>query len=76
MGNVSCQAACKFVPALPPAYLPCPSHQATLTHVPTNPCCTQWTCSHSSAQLPGKQQHIDENEIFIPQSLNQLIDIL
>ncbi|XP_018314632.1 putative epidermal cell surface receptor isoform X1 [Mycetomoellerius zeteki] len=53
MGNVSCQAACKFVPALPPAYLPCPSHQATLTHVPTNPCCTQWTCSHPSAQLPG-----------------------
>ncbi|XP_011050906.1 PREDICTED: putative epidermal cell surface receptor isoform X3 [Acromyrmex echinatior] len=53
MGNVSCQAACKFVPALPPAYLPCPSHQATLTHVPTNPCCTQWTCSHPSAQLSG-----------------------
>ncbi|XP_039312887.1 putative epidermal cell surface receptor isoform X2 [Solenopsis invicta] len=53
MGNISCQAACKFVPALPPANLPCPSYQATLTHVPTNPCCTQWTCAHPSAQLPG-----------------------
>ncbi|XP_036142581.1 putative epidermal cell surface receptor [Monomorium pharaonis] len=53
MGNVSCQAACKFVPALPPVNLPCPLHQATLTHVPSNPCCTQWTCGHPLTQLPG-----------------------
>ncbi|EZA61442.1 Putative epidermal cell surface receptor, partial [Ooceraea biroi] len=46
MGNVSCQAACKPVPALPPATLPCSAHQATLTHLPANPCCLQWTCSH------------------------------
>ncbi|KAL6254939.1 hypothetical protein P5V15_014281 [Pogonomyrmex californicus] len=48
MGNISCQAACKVVPALPPTNLPCPSNQATLTQVPTNPCCMQWTCSYSS----------------------------
>jgi len=54
MGNVSCQAACKFVPALPPANLPCPSHQAVLMHISNNPCCMQWTCSHPSVQLPGK----------------------
>ncbi|XP_011875167.1 PREDICTED: putative epidermal cell surface receptor [Vollenhovia emeryi] len=53
MGNVSCRAACKFVPALPPANLPCPPHQATLMQVPTNPCCTQWTCGHPSSQLSG-----------------------
>ncbi|KAL0118129.1 hypothetical protein PUN28_009063 [Cardiocondyla obscurior] len=53
MGNVSCHAACKFVPALPPANLPCPPHQAMLTHVPANPCCTQWTCGLPSSHLPG-----------------------
>ncbi|XP_011702394.1 PREDICTED: putative epidermal cell surface receptor, partial [Wasmannia auropunctata] len=53
LGNVTCKAACKFVPALPPANLPCPPHQATLTYVSANPCCMQWTCSHPSAQLPG-----------------------
>ncbi|KAL0118130.1 hypothetical protein PUN28_009063 [Cardiocondyla obscurior] len=58
MGNVSCHAACKFVPALPPANLPCPPHQAMLTHVPANPCCTQWTCGLPSSHLPGLDHNV------------------
>jgi len=62
MGNVSCQAACKPVPALPPATLPCSAHQAALTRLPANPCCLQWTCS----LLPGKHMiGLNENKIFI-----------
>ncbi|XP_034177279.2 stranded at second isoform X2 [Osmia lignaria lignaria] len=52
MGNVSCQAACPPVPALPPATLPCPSYQAALMHLPNDECCLEWSCSHSG-QLPG-----------------------
>ncbi|XP_072763556.1 putative epidermal cell surface receptor isoform X2 [Anoplolepis gracilipes] len=58
LGNISCQDACQFVPALPPTNLPCPSRQATLTHLPANPCCLQWTCSHLSPQLPGLDHNI------------------
>ncbi|EFN69059.1 Putative epidermal cell surface receptor [Camponotus floridanus] len=58
MGNVSCREACKPVPALPPTNLPCPPHQATLMHLPVNPCCLQWTCNHLSSQLPGLEHNI------------------
>ncbi|CAK9813290.1 Putative epidermal cell surface receptor [Anthophora quadrimaculata] len=51
MGNVSCQAACPPVPALPPATLHCPS-QAALMHLPGDECCLEWSCQ--SGQLtPG-----------------------
>ncbi|XP_076638492.1 stranded at second isoform X1 [Colletes latitarsis] len=53
MGNVSCQAACPPVPALPPPTLPCPSYQSTLTHLPGDDCCMRWSCSRSSSQMPG-----------------------
>ncbi|XP_054010514.1 putative epidermal cell surface receptor [Hylaeus anthracinus] len=53
MGNVSCQAACPPVPALPPATLPCPPYQATLAHLPGDDCCTEWSCSRSTSQVPG-----------------------
>ncbi|KZC06455.1 PREDICTED: putative epidermal cell surface receptor [Dufourea novaeangliae] len=53
MGNVSCQAACPPVPALPPANLPCPSYQAALAHLPGDECCMEWSCNHPSSQLPG-----------------------
>lgn len=53
MGNVTCHAACKPIPALPPADLRCP-FQAALTKNPSNPCCLEWTCAPPSAQLPGK----------------------
>ncbi|XP_020280700.1 putative epidermal cell surface receptor isoform X2 [Pseudomyrmex gracilis] len=43
MGNVSCQNLCKPVPTSP-SNLPCPPHQAILTHSPYNSCCLQWTC--------------------------------
>ncbi|XP_031845670.1 stranded at second isoform X2 [Nomia melanderi] len=47
MGNVSCQVACPPVTALPPATLPCPSSQATLTHLPGDDCCMEWSCNNS-----------------------------
>ncbi|XP_026670875.1 putative epidermal cell surface receptor isoform X1 [Ceratina calcarata] len=52
MGNVSCQAACPPVPALPPATLPCPAYQAALMHLPGDECCLEWSCNPSS-QSPG-----------------------
>ncbi|XP_076166430.1 stranded at second isoform X2 [Ptiloglossa arizonensis] len=52
MGNVSCQAACPPVPALPPASLPCPSHRATLSHLPGDDCCTEWSCARNSDGIP------------------------
>ena len=57
MGNVSCQAACPPVPALPPATLPCPSYQAALMHLPNDECCLEWSCSHSG-QLPGMEHNV------------------
>nr|XP_033324101.1 putative epidermal cell surface receptor isoform X2 [Megalopta genalis] len=53
MGNVSCQAACPPVAALPPATLPCPPYQAILTQLPGEDCCKEWTCNHQSGQQPG-----------------------
>ncbi|XP_017757579.1 PREDICTED: putative epidermal cell surface receptor isoform X3 [Eufriesea mexicana] len=55
MGNVSCQAACPLVPALPPATLPCPPYQAALMHLPGDECCLKWSCNHvqPSNQSPG-----------------------
>lgn len=54
MGNVSCQAACPPVPALPPAILPCPPNQVALMHLPGDECCLEWNCRHPTNQLPGK----------------------
>ena len=48
MGNVSCQAACPPVPALPPPNLQCPSNQAILAHLPGDDCCSHWVCDRSS----------------------------
>ncbi|CAL7951127.1 unnamed protein product [Xylocopa violacea] len=58
MGNVSCQAACPPVPALPPATLPCPSHQAALMHLPGDECCVEWNCRHPSNQSPGMEHNV------------------
>nr|XP_050853650.1 putative epidermal cell surface receptor isoform X2 [Vespula vulgaris] len=53
MGNVSCQAACPPVPALPPVTLQCPAYQAALMHLPGDECCLHWVCGHSSLQDTG-----------------------
>lgn len=58
MGNVSCQAACPPVPALPPATLPCPPYQAALMHLPGDECCLEWSCSHPSNQSPGMEHNL------------------
>lgn len=58
MGNVSCQAACPPVPALPPAILPCPPNQAALMHLPGDECCLEWNCRHPTNQLPDMEHNI------------------
>ncbi|XP_048507577.1 putative epidermal cell surface receptor isoform X2 [Athalia rosae] len=55
MGNVSCQAACPPVPALPPANLLCPPAHAVLTHLPEDDCCLYWGCGNpaNGSSLPA-----------------------
>ena len=52
MGNVSCQAACPPIPAMPPATLPCSSYQAKLAKLPGDDCCQKWICD-TSLITPG-----------------------
>ncbi|XP_076166431.1 stranded at second isoform X3 [Ptiloglossa arizonensis] len=78
MGNVSCQAACPPVPALPPASLPCPSHRATLSHLPGDDCCTEWSCARNSdgIPIPGLDRNVppsssDQVTVQILQALDE-----
>lgn len=54
MGKVECQSACPPVTAVPPATLPCPNHQASLSHLPDDDCCMAWICSTPDEPPPGK----------------------
>lgn len=43
-GNVSCQSTCPPVPHTPPSDLQCEPHEAILSHLPGDDCCSYWLC--------------------------------
>lgn len=51
--NVTCQATCPPVSALPPSSLNCPANQAILAHLPDHECCKHWICNHTIHTTPG-----------------------